>query len=138
MDTSEKVRENRLRRMAERRGFKLVKSRRRDPQAIDYGTYELVDAELNVVAGGPMTLDGIEQQLFGFRGGFTRIEFGQRANAERGSYVTVKPGVVVDIAITGRLYIAQDDGSLKEMTREEIDEELAGIGTLAGDRAKIV
>lgn len=34
---SEKVRENRLRRMAERQGLRLVKSRRRDPRAIDYG-----------------------------------------------------------------------------------------------------
>jgi hypothetical protein len=35
--SSEKVRENRLRRTAERQGFALAKSRRRDPRAIDYG-----------------------------------------------------------------------------------------------------
>ena len=35
------VRENRLRRVAQRRGFRLVKSRRRDPRAIDYGGYQL-------------------------------------------------------------------------------------------------
>src|SRR5258708_16018140 len=33
---AEKVRENRLRRMAERQGHQLVKSRRRDPRAYDY------------------------------------------------------------------------------------------------------
>jgi len=35
--TAEKVHENRLRRSAERQGYALLKSRRRDPQAIDYG-----------------------------------------------------------------------------------------------------
>ena len=38
-----KIRENRLRRMAERQGVKLQKSRRRDPHALDYGTYRLID-----------------------------------------------------------------------------------------------
>jgi len=41
--TDEKVRENRLRRMADRRGYKLVKSRSRDPHAVDYGRYALID-----------------------------------------------------------------------------------------------
>ena len=40
---TDKVRENRLRRMADRQGYRLVKSRRRDPRARDYGTYGLVD-----------------------------------------------------------------------------------------------
>jgi hypothetical protein len=35
--TTEKVRENQLRRAAERQGLALSKSRRRDPRAIDYG-----------------------------------------------------------------------------------------------------
>ena len=39
MDTAEKTRENRLRRVAERRGFRLEKSRIRDPRAIGYGRY---------------------------------------------------------------------------------------------------
>jgi hypothetical protein len=39
----------RLRRMAERRGLQLQKSRRRDPRAYDYGTYRLVDARTNTV-----------------------------------------------------------------------------------------
>ena len=37
MATEEKVRENRLRRMAERRGLSVHKSRRRDRGALDYG-----------------------------------------------------------------------------------------------------
>lgn len=40
---SEKVRENRLRRMADRYGFRLIKSRSRDPRAVDYGLYALID-----------------------------------------------------------------------------------------------
>jgi hypothetical protein len=40
---AEKVVENRMRRIAERRGFRVVKSRRRDPMALDYGGYMLVD-----------------------------------------------------------------------------------------------
>lgn len=49
---SDKVRENRLRRTAERRGLTLVKSRRRDTHATDYGTYRLGDrllSDLNAV-----------------------------------------------------------------------------------------
>lgn len=65
-DTAEKVRENRLRRMAQRQGMALRKSRRRDPRALDYGLYWLVDADRNlIVAGGAhgLTLDEVERHL---------------------------------------------------------------------------
>jgi hypothetical protein len=39
--TQDKVRENRLRRMAERQGLALQKNRRRDPYAADYGLFWL-------------------------------------------------------------------------------------------------
>ncbi len=42
-----KIWENRLRRIAERQGFKLHKVRRYDPRAIDYGTYYLSDVQNN-------------------------------------------------------------------------------------------
>ena len=42
MDQAEKVRINRLRRMAARQGYDLRKKRRVDPRATDYGTCELV------------------------------------------------------------------------------------------------
>lgn len=64
-----KVRENRLRRAAERQGLKLEKSRRRDPRAIDFGTYRLVDMRTNAVTvhSGPsdygMSLEDIERAL---------------------------------------------------------------------------
>jgi hypothetical protein len=43
------VLENRMRRAAERQGLRLEKSRARDPNAIDYGTYQLVDQRHNTV-----------------------------------------------------------------------------------------
>lgn len=66
-----KIRENRLRRMAARQGFTIVKSRRRDPLARDFGTYMVVDPETNgVVLGHPTsgpngsaTLDDVEEWL---------------------------------------------------------------------------
>jgi hypothetical protein len=41
MDSSEKVREDRVRRMLARQGYQLTKSGRRDPRAWDYGKYIL-------------------------------------------------------------------------------------------------
>jgi hypothetical protein len=68
--TSEKIRENRLRRMAERQGLALRKSRRRDTRAIDYGMYMLVDPRSDYVVAGTehmgrpnMSLDDVEDWL---------------------------------------------------------------------------
>ena len=71
--TTEKVRENRLRRMAERQGLQLVKSRRRDPRALDYGDYMLVDPSTNSVVAGEIgrihwSLDYVEAYLTSERG----------------------------------------------------------------------
>jgi len=72
--TPEKVRQDRLRRMAERQGLVLHKSRRRDPRAYDYGAYWLMDAATNaIVFGEPSVrsvitdLDQIERYLEGDR-----------------------------------------------------------------------
>jgi hypothetical protein len=66
----DKVRENRLRRMAERQGLRLVKSRRRDPHAIDYGGYMLEDLATGGVVAGTgaigrpyWSLDDVEEWL---------------------------------------------------------------------------
>ena len=64
--TAQKVRENRLRRMAERQGLRLVKSRRRDPRAYDYGGYWLVEMNTNECVGGGqagMSLDAVQAAL---------------------------------------------------------------------------
>ncbi len=50
--TEEKVLENRVRRALDRRGLVLHKSRRRDPRAIDFGGYMIVDAATNSVVAG--------------------------------------------------------------------------------------
>jgi hypothetical protein len=69
MGQESKVTENRLRRIAARRGYRLEKSRRRDKNAIDYGGFMLVDAYKNTVVLGATsfayssTLDEIESFL---------------------------------------------------------------------------
>ena len=68
MDTS-KVREDRLRRMAQRQGLQLKKSRQRDPRGLAYGTYGLTDPYRNMwvacdLNGGfGWSLDDIEDWL---------------------------------------------------------------------------
>ncbi len=44
-----KTAENRTRRKANRHGLRLMKSRRRNPRAIDYGMYWLVDGRGNAL-----------------------------------------------------------------------------------------
>ena len=66
MITSEKVRENRIRRVLKRQGYRLVKSRRRDPQALDYGDYMIVDERKCCILGKDpwsfsATLDEVEE-----------------------------------------------------------------------------
>lgn len=69
--TDEKVRENRLRRMLQRRGLSLLKSKRRDPKAIDFGCYIIVDASTSAVVAGSddsqrpysLTIDDVEGWL---------------------------------------------------------------------------
>lgn len=71
MTTAEKVRENRLRRMAERQGIVLVKSRARDPRSLRFGRYWMLegkgaaDDEQVLVYGGDggYTLDEVERVL---------------------------------------------------------------------------
>lgn len=50
--TGAKVYENRMRRMAERQGLRLVKSKRRDPRAIDFGKFMLTDADTGAIVAG--------------------------------------------------------------------------------------
>jgi hypothetical protein len=62
--TDDKIRENRLRRMASRQGLALMRSRRRDRRAIDYGKYWLLDTSgLAITATEGVGLDEIERIL---------------------------------------------------------------------------
>ena len=67
MDQAEKVRENRLRRMAHRQGLKLEKSPRRDPLARDYGGYRITRSNRPVAGGSTYKLDlaAVEAYLTG-------------------------------------------------------------------------
>lgn len=42
---NERTAEQRLRRKADRYGLRLMKSRSRDPKAVDYGLYALIDIQ---------------------------------------------------------------------------------------------
>jgi hypothetical protein len=70
LPTVNKVRENKARRAAERQGLRLVKSRRRDPRALDFGLYSLVSIETDAVVCSPrwITLDAVENHLDNPRG----------------------------------------------------------------------
>ncbi len=62
--TAFKVHENKLRRMAARQGLQVVKARRIDPRAIDYGTYSLADPDRNVIVAGPgLDVEELERAL---------------------------------------------------------------------------
>ena len=69
MDQGEKVRENRVRRAVERRGLRLVKSRRRDPMAVGYGKYRIETGDgieaigFDSTMGWGLTLDEVEDRL---------------------------------------------------------------------------
>jgi hypothetical protein len=71
MDVEDKVRENRLRRAADRQGFRLTKSRSRDAQAVDFGLYALIDIQTGGAANPAIaqrwvcswTLDEVEAFL---------------------------------------------------------------------------
>jgi hypothetical protein len=71
-----KVLENRLRRAAQRQGLRLVKSRRRDWRAADYGSYWLVQvARPKALIGDRnigMTLHGVASFLWGEDGDWWR------------------------------------------------------------------
>jgi hypothetical protein len=55
--------------MAKRRGLAVRKCRRRDPRAIDFGGYHILDPHCNVVVAGAhpvdfsFTLDDVEEWL---------------------------------------------------------------------------
>jgi hypothetical protein len=64
----EKIRENRLRRMAQRQGLRLIKSRVRDPRALDYGRWWIANPDTNAIVAGElgfMDITGVERYLGG-------------------------------------------------------------------------
>jgi hypothetical protein len=67
-----KTRESRLRRAARRHGLTLVKSRRRDPRALDFGNYWVVDPQTGGLVAGcqgcGMSLDDVQTFFAGDSG----------------------------------------------------------------------
>lgn len=63
MTDVQKVRENRLRRVARRRGIELLKSRRRDVRASDYGSWMAVDISTNSLLVECDNVDELEDWL---------------------------------------------------------------------------
>jgi hypothetical protein len=66
---TDKTREARLRRMAQRQGYALVKSRRRDPRALGYGKFMIIEPNADTVVYGEvdshrsLSLDEVENWL---------------------------------------------------------------------------
>jgi hypothetical protein len=129
MDSSEKIRENRARRIAKRRGFRLEKSGRRDPGAPDYGRYRLREVgRFDLDKAYELTLAQAEAKLLGWET-FYRAEAGDHVDAEWGSVITLKSGAIVDIAIINRRFRVEGDGSLRDITEQysqEISEMMTG------------
>lgn len=61
---AEKVTDDRLRRTAARRGFRLTRSRRRDPRAVDYARYTVEDTLGRGLTRTGLTLSEVDK-LFG-------------------------------------------------------------------------
>jgi hypothetical protein len=67
----DKVHETRCRRMAERQGYRITRSRSRDRNALTFGEYQIIDAETGTIAfcdwnaprGYGLDLDDVEEWL---------------------------------------------------------------------------
>lgn len=92
---------------------------RRPPITPSYRLREVGVGDLEEPYG--LTLDQAEAKLI-FGCAFYRAELGDHVNAERGSVITVKPGAVLDIAVNGKHYIAEGNGSLREITDQRIED----------------
>jgi hypothetical protein len=93
-----KVRENRLRRVAERMGFVLIKSHSRDPEALDFGRYQVRDRNGSTFAGvGPgwrpaFDLEQVEEWLTGDQPRAAReLQRLQPLMAARATYIEGNP-----------------------------------------------
>jgi hypothetical protein len=64
MSSGLRVRTNRIRRVAKRRGYRVEKCRRRDALALDYGTYQLVSEHVQAPpVVGSFSLEALEKFL---------------------------------------------------------------------------
>lgn len=69
-DAWTKVRENKVRRAAERQGYAISRNRRRDPRALGYGTYSIAGTHpaTATASAGSLTLSEVEDFLINGKG----------------------------------------------------------------------
>jgi hypothetical protein len=60
MDCDFKVKENRFRRTLKRRGYELIKNRRRDQKALNYGLYQIKNLQTNEFITDWITFNEVE------------------------------------------------------------------------------
>lgn len=58
-----KAAENKLRRAADRQGYRLEKNRRRDPLAIGYNTWTILDRDTRRVIATDLSLEQVARRL---------------------------------------------------------------------------
>jgi hypothetical protein len=108
--------ETSLRRTAERRQMRLVRSTRRDPKAPEYGTYTLISRS----GDGPAVLEHasmqeIEDYLSGGGTKYATVPPGERIEAVMGSIVGVQPGVIIDSFKSGKRFQVLENGEFIEL-----------------------
>jgi hypothetical protein len=128
MSQEDKVKENRLRRIAERRGYRLEKSRRRDPHAPDFGGFMLIEAEKNyvVVGGHPFaysaSLEDVEDWLDSMIGPSTApaVERDRRAPVAKAAamFAAIIAGIEESVARSEKMMANIPEGPEKERLRD--------------------
>ncbi len=136
MAATDKTRETRLRRMADRQGLRLVKSRRRDPHAIDYGGFMLVDIHTNTVVAGTgaigrphWSLDDVERWLTRPKAEyFIDIDIPEPEEIGRAAYAPDLAYPLAHVIVAGERHgtpwpwfkvRADQDGSVRDLTGAE-------------------
>jgi hypothetical protein len=138
MAGTEKIRENRLRRMAERQGLRLEKSRRRDPLAWDFETYQLVDPRSNAVVaqahavghGYGLTLDEIEHRLTARYRGIASFMAAHTGTVEAGTNFTIRSNEPPDFGLSvyagdtklGSVVLVSAEGDTRERLNKRLVE----------------
>ena len=123
--TEEQVRENRLRRIAERQYRTLTKSKLRDSRAEGYGTWSL--SETYYGAGGDgLTLDEVEALLTGPMG----AEASDRFDRLRDEWVGLSADISLNRATDDTIEIETDLETLAWLAQELTDDRVS-IGSVA-------
>ena len=116
MAVNEKTRENRLRARIERRGYQLAKSRRRDPGAIGYGTFQITDPRTNTLVAGD-TQRGYGLDLGDVEAWLDRADFA----APRQAPASQRAGQLFDFIAAHPKGITREDFEAEGFTRHVVN-----------------